>query len=477
MRHTLMVRWLRLGLVMAALAVGPGSFGLPAWALDARTSIPGGMCSPWTTKQASSAMKEQMKVVREDPDYCVWYSKKPHNGNISTLSVSLWAGDPSSELPLLDQARGETWRNWSREDAVAGVPTLLTDVRRSGKNREISAAAFPDDVTWLDVNATSVIGADVRRAVKRMVEIAAPVFAAEAGTSPAASAPVPVETGAGPSGGPATACALLTMDEVTAALGEGTRLGIDVPEQCLYSTEDSQFQVVILTTRPDQTTSMLDRRKERSPDATPSEVGGYPALLEVGPLLGVPSVYVYPSADVELELELATTQGLDAQAVLLGLAEVAVGRLVELGLPVAPTPLPSLEPGTGLCSILSPDEASTALGGAAITNTVSDPESCAHAGDEQFVSVYLVILRGDQAASVHAGVSQAPDQFDLAGMPAVQMDPGANTGRAASMVYFVPDESTAAYVAVSAPEDVDVATTTRALAEIVAPRLRTYLGQ
>ena len=91
-------------LVLTVLAISLSA--LPAIAVDARTSIDGGMCSPWTTKQVSSAMKEQMKVVREDPDYCVWYSKKDHSGNISTLSTSLWGGDPSSDTPLLDQARG-----------------------------------------------------------------------------------------------------------------------------------------------------------------------------------------------------------------------------------------------------------------------------------------------------------------------------------------------------------------------------------
>ena len=94
-------------------------------------------------------------VVREDPDYCVWYSRKDHNGNISTLSASLWGGDSSSDEPLLDQARGESWRNWTSEDTVAGVPVLLTSVRRSGKNRELikamdlAASLRPDTVYLL----------------------------------------------------------------------------------------------------------------------------------------------------------------------------------------------------------------------------------------------------------------------------------------------------------------------------------------
>lgn len=444
---------------------------LPVLAIDARTSIPGGMCTPWTTRQASRAMKEQMEVVREDPDYCVWYSKKDHSGAISTLSASLWGGDPSSDEPLIDQARGQEWRGWTSEDTVAGVPMLLTDVRRSRKDREITAAAFPDATTWIDINATSVIGADVRRAVKQLVEIAAPTFAAEASASPAATEPAPVETGSAPSDGPATACALLTLDEASDALGAQARLGIDVPEQCLFSTDDSMLEVVILTAGADQTASMLDRRTERSSDATPTEVGGYPALVEVGPLLGVPTIHVYPSEAVELSIDLVTAQEIDAQAVLLALAELAVARLVEAGLPAAPTPVPTVPTSGGLCSILSADEASSALGGAVISQTVADPDGCSHVGEDANVAVYLEILRGDRAAEMHQQIATVPDQFEVAGMPAAQADMPP-----ASILVLLPDDATAVMLTIGPPEGVDATAAARALAELVAPRVRTYLG-
>jgi hypothetical protein len=456
---------------IAALMSG-ALLAAPTAAQDVRTSIPDGMCSLWTAKQASSAMKEPMKVVRDDPDSCVWYSKKDHSGNISTLSASLWGGDPSSDLPLLEQARGESWRNWTSEDTVGGAPMLLTDVRRSGKNREITAAAFPDDVTWLDVHATSVIGANVRTAVKRMVGIAAPAFAVDEGPSAAPSATTE-GTGPGPSGGPASACGLLTDDEVSDALGETSVVGVDVPEHCIYSTESgSMLQVIILTPAVGQTASMLDRRMERSPDATATEVGGYPALFEIGPLFGVPSVYVYPSDSVELELELATLSEIDAQAVLTPLAELAVGRLVAAGLPAAPTPEPTIEAGTGLCSVLSAEEASTALGGAPIETTSSDPDGCAHLTAGSSAAVYLEILRDDKAADIHESAAQIAGWFELAGMQAaqVEMPPG-------SVVVFLPDDATAVMLSVAPPEGVDAHVTTRALAELVAPRLATYLGR
>ena len=128
-------------LILSVLAMVMSA--LPVVAIDARTSIPGGMCSPWTTKQASSAMKEQMKVVREDPDYCVWYSKKPHNGNISTLSASLWGGDASSDVPLVDQARGEAWRKWTSEDTVGGVPDAADRCAAFGQEPRYQRGSVP----------------------------------------------------------------------------------------------------------------------------------------------------------------------------------------------------------------------------------------------------------------------------------------------------------------------------------------------
>ncbi len=52
--------------LLLLVAASPSVYGV-----DARTSIPGGMCSLWSTRQASNAMGEPMEVVREDPDYCV----------------------------------------------------------------------------------------------------------------------------------------------------------------------------------------------------------------------------------------------------------------------------------------------------------------------------------------------------------------------------------------------------------------------
>lgn len=166
-----------------------------ALGIDARTSVPDGMCSLWTVKQVSNAMKETMEVVRDDPDRCVWYSKKDHNGSISTLSAGLWGGDPTSDTPLIDQAR-VSGPAWTKEIEVAGMRVLATAMKRFGKNRDISMDAFPDPVTWVNLNAYSVIGTNVETALKRVIEtglpklaVAAPSAATSPSASPGASAP------------------------------------------------------------------------------------------------------------------------------------------------------------------------------------------------------------------------------------------------------------------------------------------------
>jgi len=188
--------------------------------------------------------------------------------------------------------------------------------------------------------------------------------------------------------------------------------------------------------------------------------------------MGTPNIYVYPSDSVELDLELAPSQTVDARPMLTGLAEVAVGRLVKAGLPVAPTPVPSLEPGTGACSILTTDEASVALGGAAITQTLSEADSCAYLADGTSVAVFLEIQIGDEAANAHQGVAGLEDQFELDGMPAAQADMGT-----ASIVVLLPDDETAVQLTVNGPEGSDAHASARTLAELVAPRVKAFLGQ
>lgn len=328
------------------------------YGVEARTSIPGGMCSLWTTRQASNAMGEPMEVVREDPDYCVWYSKDDHNGSISTLSALLRAGSSSSDAPLIDQARSSDPR-WTSEVEVDGVPVLMTDVRRSRRNREISAAAFPDPATWLDVNATSVIAKDVRRAVRRMIEIAAPKLAATAPSiAPASSGPAT----------PATdPCGLLTEDEVSAALGELVYAN-QMPPACLFApspASGSQTNVAVLVLRGDEAASTVAQFDGLG--FTELTVGGLPARQSPADASGGRSrstLAILPDPGTVLAFSVDTPEAIDAGAAARALGELALPRLLSAPLPSAAAspaasalvpsasvPAPSAEARIGLAAL------------------------------------------------------------------------------------------------------------------------------
>lgn len=346
--------------LLLLIAASPAAYGVAA-----RTGIPEGMCSLWTTKQASSAMKEQMEVVRDDPAQCVWYSKKDHNGNISTLSASLWGGDPSSSLPLLEQARSETWRNWTSEEMVAGIPVLMTDIGRFGKNREITAAAFPDDATWLDLNAMSVIGKDVRKAVRRMVELAAPKLAS---TAPS-MAPAP-------SGSPGTpevdACALLTEEEVSAALGEAL-FANEMPLACLFAgspASGSPTSLAVAVLRGDEAASATAQFEGLG--FTELAVGGVQAHQSPPDVAGGRSrstLAVLPDPSTVLVLTVDVPEAIDSAAAVRALAELAIPRFASAPVPstapvspAASVPAPSAAARTGIAALFP-----TEIGGRPVT--------------------------------------------------------------------------------------------------------------
>ncbi len=348
-------------ILLLLVAASPTAYGV-----DARTSIPEGMCSLWTTRQATNAMGEPMEVVRDDPDFCVWYGKKPHSGSISTLSAGLRVGDPWSDESLLDQARGQEWRGWS-EATVGGVPMLMTKVDRSGKNREITAAAFPDPTTWLDLNAYSVIGKDVRRAVRRMVEIAAPKLAATTPSIAPAQSTGPV----------VDACALLTEDEVSAALGE-TLVANAMPPACLFagppaSGTPTNLGVVVL--RGAEAASAIAQFAGLG--FTESTVGGVPAHQSPPDVSGGRSrsvLAVVPDPSTVLALSVDVPEAIDAAAAAQVLAELALPRLAAVptpstavastapASPAASVPAPSIAPLSGLAALYP-----TEIGGRPVT--------------------------------------------------------------------------------------------------------------
>jgi hypothetical protein len=340
-----------IGSLVAVVVIALLTSATSVVAVDARLSVPGGMCSLWTVKQVSSAMKETMKVVRDDPGYCVWYSKKDHNGNISTASAGLWGGDGSDE-PFIDQSR--VGPRWVGEIEVAGVPVLKTKVERSGKNRDMSMDAFPDASTWMNFNAHSVIGANVETALKRLIEIAVdklPVIAPSA--SPLAS----------PGTGPGSPCDLWTTDEVAAALG-GEPTSIDASarsaQTCGYRGEQAgsftSFMAALGSGDPSGG-PLVDVVHQSFPDAVDVEVAGVPAVrIPSVPLSGdaegwtQSTLFVFPDPSTVLQLQANAPAGVDGDAALIALAQLALTRLGVVappsGAPTSPAASSSAAPGS-----------------------------------------------------------------------------------------------------------------------------------
>jgi hypothetical protein len=351
-------------MVVGAIACLAGATSVAA--VDARLKVPGGMCSLWTVKQVSSAMKETMKVVRDDPDYCVWYSKKDHNGNISTASAGLWGGDPSSDEPFIDQSREGP--RWVGEIQVAGVPVLKSKVERSGKNRDMSMDAFPDASTWMNFNAHSVIGANVETALKRLIEIGVdklPVIAPSA--SPLAS----------PGTGPGSPCDLWTTDEVSAALG-GEPMAIDgstrTAQSCGYRGKQGSFTnlMAALGSADPGGGSLVDVVHQSFPDAVDVVVAGVPAVrIPTVPFTGdaegwtQSTLFVFPGPSTVLQLQANAPEGVDGDAALIALAELALAHL-GVGTPPSgspPSAAPSGSPPSPAPSGLPPSPAPSGAAG------------------------------------------------------------------------------------------------------------------
>ncbi len=349
-------------------------------AQETRTGVPGGMCSLWTPREVSRAMKETMEVVRDDPDRCVWYGKATRSGSISTASAGLWGGDPSSSDSFLEQAR-RSGQQWADEIEVAGVPALTTKLRRTGQTREITTAAFPDPVTWLNVNVTSQRGKDAKAAATRLIELGVRKLAAMATPAPPSPSPSPSAppTSAPPPTalpGVASLCEVLTADEVAGALG-GAPVEVvgDHPLECVYSAEASRDAdtglVVTATMGAPATGSNLETATASYPDAAPVSVGDAPALLLPATPRGVghttTSLHVFPDAATWLILDGSAADTVDLATTLPGLAALAVGRIGA----AAPSPTPAPSGGEGVADPLATEGAGALLpatiGGSPVT--------------------------------------------------------------------------------------------------------------
>lgn len=422
-----------------------------------------GLCRLLTTKEVRKALGKGKWQIADDgdaPDACYM-----HNGRLDdrsrALSVRLLPSDEENQAEFRDGLLAE-----------GGYPMRFADHPAVLTPRGAISIFFPDPWDILQLSPVGYEGVDVSEGMMALAELAAARYLP-------AAAPPSTGPGASPAtGGPVGPCGLMTTDEISAVVGEPMSMGErSDPERCAYQgTSGTSFDVLI-EVASDPATSLADERRLLTPDATDTQVGGFPALLSVDPDTRSESLFVYPSDAVQVAFLLQTPTGDDLHDRLVALAELGMARAVERGLPVASgapaTPEPSV--ATGLCVILTTDEASAALGGAAVTSTMPGPDGCGYIASEGYVT--LQVWRGDRAAEIHQGLAMFPDTFEVAGMVAAQQDMSdASKGTAASDLYALPNDSTAVEVFVTAPDDVDVHANARALLELIAPRLAPYVA-
>ncbi len=190
------------------------------------------------------------------------------------------------------------------------------------------------------------------------------------------------------------------------------------------------------------------------------------------------SLFVFPSESFEITFVLQTRNGDDPHEQLAALAELGTARAIQVGLPAPPSSSTTPSGGSagqGLCAILSPEEASAALGGVAITSAMPGPDACGYTASNGAVTIQ--VWRDTKAAEMHQALATYPNSFEVAGMVAAQQDMSdPSNGTAATDLIALPNDSTAVEVFVMASGDVDVQANARALMEVIAPRLAPYVA-
>jgi hypothetical protein len=455
--------WILAGMIMAA--------GIQAASLPAAAQSGEGLCRLLKVGEVKKALGAGTWQIARDGD--VSDQCYMHNGLMDTksraFSMRLLASNEENQAEFRD----DLLSSGGTELTVAGLPAVLDDY-------DAVTVFFPDpwDILQLSPVGYRDAGKDVSKGMEQLAELAAARYAAETTQSAPASPSVVPDGG----GAPAEACELLTEDEVSAALGgeSMSRLAADAQE-CHYQGDQGSIMSVVIRLPDTSDTSMIERRRSVAPEASDTQIAGFPALVEVDADQASASVLVYPRSDVELAFVLSAHPG-TAPDVVLGavaaLAEIGTARAVQAGLPVVPTPAPSIATanGDGLCAIITLEELTAALGDGTVTVALGETDGCAWSTASIPVSVALEIERGDEAASVQQGVATLPNTFEVAGMTAGQTDPMASGGQVGSILAFLPDESTAVMLTVTTPEDVDATGVARAIAELVAPRIGAYLG-
>lgn len=453
-------------IVSLLLVIGCMTVAAPATPVPP-VSAADGLCRLLTVKEVRTALgKGKWQIARDGDvaDECYM-----HNGLMDrksrAFSLALRASNEENQAEFRDSlvSSGAT------ELTIAGFPAV--------QYRNAVTVFFPDPWDMLQLSPVGYEDQDVAKATQQLAELAAARLAAEAGPSPAATAPAPSVAG----DGSADPCALLTAEEISAAI-EGEPMTVS-PERmsghCTYLDDAGTFFEVVVEIAPTPDTSLIELRRALMSDLTDLEVAGFPALSVTSAGGRSQTVMVYPTEAVELTFSLQTTTGADAMSALTALAELGTARALQAGISAPPTAAPPTSApsaGTGLCAILSIDELAKALRDDSVAVALDEPDGCVWSTASAPVSVSLEIKVGDDASILHQNLGMMPSTFQIAGMTAAQTKMPSAKGMSGTGVVLLPDDATAVLLTVVTPRKrAGVAGAGRAIAELVAPRLEAYL--
>ena len=289
------------------LAIGPAAFPRPAAA-----AAPADLCGLLTPDEIATALKVEAVDGSGGEGSCSWYT--------SGTELDVLVDASSLESTSFGTAPGTY-----TDITVAGQPALLADASDTWV-----VIAIDGGTLSLHLFSDPGTGVDVPAAVEALGAIA---FGRMAALGVGAPTPVPAAT-AGP------LCAILTADEVSAALSEQvTVVQSGEATDCAYIVDASGVGGSL--TLYQGTTSLAELKLSPFISGTDVTVAGQPGLVDSHN----PTIYVETPAGWILEMHLFSSVVDNDAAVtaLEKLAAAALGRASAFPLPVAteaPTPTP-----------------------------------------------------------------------------------------------------------------------------------------
>jgi hypothetical protein len=272
-------------------------------------------CTLLTADEISAALGELMTVSPENmAGHCSY-----RGGRGVSLDVVVRVA-PAADISMIERRR--TLMPDATDLEVAESPALL--VTDAGTRSQV-VFVYPDEAVELTFALQTSTGDDVLPTLIALAELGV-ARALEAGLPvPPTSAPSPTAPVA------AGLCAVLTIEEVAAALGtSAVTLLAAQPDGCVWGTPEMPLSVSLEVVRGDEAAE-LHQSLAMLPDTF--EVGGMTAgqaeLGSMGDGFVGSFLALLPDDSTAVILTVATPEGVDVAAVARGIAELVAPRLAD----------------------------------------------------------------------------------------------------------------------------------------------------